>query len=195
MNADRTTAFSTSPPDLFVSHEAGNAEVFDIWKILDHTHVIFSPVSFIKMLQSVTGEFTTGKAEFQFCTFKHRTVFDLAVGTGNLFAVVNCTAARASVFFSQIGVAESAVHSAWSYKWFLSWWNHTSLFLLPSFKSGLSRCKDSRNGSGKSHLFHLTFAKWFHLIYSNIRLCDPSELALPFFGSCFIGIPQLWQFL
>ena len=63
MYADRAAAFGAGPSRFFVFYEFPNSKPSDIFKVLDHAHGIVGPVSFIQMLQALTGEFFTLKTK------------------------------------------------------------------------------------------------------------------------------------
>jgi hypothetical protein len=113
MNTNSFPAFGTGPPYFFIPHEFPQAKFLDVFKILDHAHIVFGPVSFIQMFQIIAGKVFTLETKPGFPVLKNLTVLDFTSNAGNGFVGINASAAGACIFFSQICHANTTVHSAW----------------------------------------------------------------------------------
>ncbi len=71
MYTNQLPARTALPADILISDELPNPDFLYLQQILDHAHAIFYAISFIKVLQSRTGEGSTGMI----------TVFPLALVT------------------------------------------------------------------------------------------------------------------
>ncbi len=79
MDANDPAAARTFPAFLFAAEELSDTFLFDIFKVLEHAHPVFCPVSFVQMFQSLAGEYFTFKTILGFSFFEVFTVLYLAV--------------------------------------------------------------------------------------------------------------------
>jgi hypothetical protein len=144
MNADYLATLGTAPPFLLISNELPNAELPDVFQILDHAHAILGSIPLIQMVQPGARKTVTIKAILDFSIHYPLTVLDPACQTGFHFETVITSASGAGLIISWICAAEATVHSAWSDKCrmnrfclFRSSWCHVgnlqSLLCIPQF--------------------------------------------------------------
>jgi hypothetical protein len=116
VNAHCSSAFRACPPGFLGLQKSGDAGTPDSRQILDHAHLVLSPVSFIQMIKSVAGHFFAIRTKRCLSLFENPAILDFARNAGlGLFYIVNSTA-WTFVRGSQIGHANSAVHSARCYQ-------------------------------------------------------------------------------
>ncbi len=120
MDTNSASASGTCPPYLFIFHKFQNTELPYIFKVLDHTHVVFCTVSFVQVFQSVTGKIPAFKTKTSIFFMKNSTVLDPAITASDRFFVIRSPAARTSVSFPQTCNTGTAIHSTWSYQQNLS---------------------------------------------------------------------------
>jgi len=112
VNANHPAAFGTRPSVLLACQESPDTEILDIFEILNHAHIVLGSISSVQMFDSVAREFFAFKTKLCFSVLKHFAVFDSASGASNGFIGIVNSAAMASFLGSQIGHANSAIHSA-----------------------------------------------------------------------------------
>jgi hypothetical protein len=71
VNANNASTFWAGPSGFFIFNKFFNAIFLNILKIFDHTHTVFSSVSFIQMFQRVARKVDTIKAKFNFAISKY----------------------------------------------------------------------------------------------------------------------------
>ena len=114
MNTNSATALRTSPFPFFSSKKHSNTKLFNIFKILDHAHIVFGSISFIQMFQIFARKLLAFKTIFCRACLENYAIFDFAFDPGNRFIEVSSPATRTSIFILQICPADTTVHPAWS---------------------------------------------------------------------------------
>ena len=116
MNTNSTSTFRTRSSHFFISNKFSYAVFFNISKIYDHAHIVFSSVSFIQMFQIIAGKIVTSKTKLCFSFLENFTVYDFTSNNGNGFIGICSPATGAFIFFSQISHASATVHATGSDK-------------------------------------------------------------------------------
>ena len=78
VDTDDAPAFGASPSDFFVDHKLLNSKSLDIFKILDHAHVVLGSISFIHVFQIFAGKTVASKTKFDFTFLNYFAIFDFA---------------------------------------------------------------------------------------------------------------------
>jgi len=79
MNTNQFTAFGTNPFLFFIQNEMSDPEFIYYFKIVDHAHSVFCPISLIQLFQPGTGKFiATIGTIFDFSFGEFFAVFDSA---------------------------------------------------------------------------------------------------------------------
>jgi len=112
MYANRAAAFRASPFCFFVLKKLACSNPSYVFKILDHAHPVFGPVSFIQMLQTPTGKLFTLETKSCLGLWQELTCFDFAFQARNRFINVLSSTTRTLFSFSQIRHAKAAIHPA-----------------------------------------------------------------------------------
>ncbi len=115
MNTNSAAAMRARPSHFFICHEFSYAIFLNVYKIFDHAHVVFGPVSFIQMFQIAAGKIVTSKTKLS-AFLNDLAFFDFASNDANGFIGICCPATWTFIFFSQIGHANATVHAAGSDK-------------------------------------------------------------------------------
>lgn len=113
MNTNSATAFRTSPFLVFSSKKCPNTKLFNIFKILDHAHIVFCSISFIQMFQIITRKLLAFKTIFRLFCLENHAIFDFASDTSKRFLEVISSATGTVVFIPHICPADTTVHPAW----------------------------------------------------------------------------------
>jgi hypothetical protein len=111
VNTDHAAAVGARPSDFFVGNKFSNSQPLDVFKVLDHTHVVSGPISFIHVLHLLAWKTVTFKTELYIPLLKDFAVFDFAPEGADGFIGIFHPATWAGVLVSQISHASAAVHS------------------------------------------------------------------------------------
>jgi hypothetical protein len=111
VKANCAVARGTFPFIHFVSDESIYPEVLNMFKIVNHAHSVFCAISFIQMVQVITGEVSAFETEFYFIILKGYACLNFAVYPRNRFAGIIAPATGTFGFLPQIGKTNSAVQS------------------------------------------------------------------------------------
>ena len=105
--------------------------ILDIFKIIDHAHIVFGPVSIVQMFQIVAGIISAFKTKLDSIFLKNSTVLDFTSNTGDGFLGVRFSAAVTFIPCSHISHTNAAVHSTGSYKRkFIQGFHRQTLFII-----------------------------------------------------------------
>src|SRR6266498_4984234 len=102
VHTNHAAAFRASPPHFFVFEKLSYPNASNAFKVLDHTHRVFGPVSFIEMLQTITGKLPAFKTKSCFGFLKELTVLDFAFHPRNGFINISAPATRTFISFPQV---------------------------------------------------------------------------------------------
>jgi hypothetical protein len=116
MNTNRPFTSGTSPFSLFVLYKISYTEIFNIYKILDHAHVVFGSISCVQMVQKITGEISAFKTMLCAAAPKNVAVLNFTSNASDWFICIRFSATGTFIFLSQIRHTNTTVHSAGSYK-------------------------------------------------------------------------------
>jgi hypothetical protein len=116
MDTNRTFTSGASPSYIFVLQKFSHTEFLNIFKIFDHAHIVFGPVSFVQMFQIIAREISAFKTKLCTAFLENFAGLDFTSHAGDRFIGVRCSAAGTFIFLSQISHANAAVHSAGGYK-------------------------------------------------------------------------------
>ena len=116
MNANGAAASGARPSPVFIPQKSSDAEIPDVYKIIDHAHGVFRAVSFVEMFQHVTGKILALETILLPASLQGFAGLDLAPDTRDGFPGVGSQATDTLVLFSQICHADAAVHPARSYE-------------------------------------------------------------------------------
>jgi hypothetical protein len=114
VNTDHAAAVGARPSDFFVGNKFSNSQPLDVFKILDHTHVVSGSISFIHVLHTFAGKTVAFKTKLCIPLLKDFAVFDFAPEGADGFIGIFHPATWAGVLVSQISHASAAVHPAGS---------------------------------------------------------------------------------
>jgi hypothetical protein len=114
MNTYCAPALGARPSRFFISDKFPYPILTYIFQIFKHAHIVLGSVSFIQMSQIGAGEIFAFKTIFCFPVLKNITILYFAHDACNRFVDIYLAASGAFISFSQVGGANSAVHSAWS---------------------------------------------------------------------------------
>jgi hypothetical protein len=100
MDTNLASTSGASPSYIFVLNKFPDTVISYIFKIFDHTHIVFGSVSCIQMFQIVTGEIIAFKTKLCAAGSKNCAVLDFTSHTGNRFIGIRSSAAGTFILFS-----------------------------------------------------------------------------------------------
>lgn len=111
VNGEKTSAFGAGPSSSLVFKECFHSSLSDELEILQHAHMVFSPVSLIKLFDPPAGKVRTVETEFPlpFLAYYHGT----GPAISGFVRIINI-APSAFPLLSLKTDAKSTVHAAWS---------------------------------------------------------------------------------
>ena len=116
MNTYCAFTFGASPFYILVLYKFPDTVILDIFKVFDHAHIVFGPVSFIQMFQIITGKIFAFKTKLSPILLECLTGFNFTSNTGDRFIDVRYSAAWTFVFHPQMTPANTTVYTAGSYQ-------------------------------------------------------------------------------
>jgi hypothetical protein len=116
MNTYCAFTFGASPFYILVLYKFPDTVIPDIFKVFDHAHIVFGPVSRIKMFQITAGEISAFKTKFCAVFLKCFAGLNFTSNTCDRFIYVRSSAAWTFVFHPQMTPANTTVYTARSYQ-------------------------------------------------------------------------------
>ncbi len=115
MYANDFTAIGASPFFFFMCDKFPDAEFFYIFQIFDHAHGIFASVTFVNVFYQRTGILAAEITKFILPGNSCCAILDATLCTGFCLQIIRPLTTRATVFLSDVGIAQTAIHAAGRY--------------------------------------------------------------------------------
>ena len=112
MHADGPSAPRTRPSLFLIPQKLPHAKIPDGSEILDHTHIVFGPVSLVQVLDPIAGILFAFITILQSVSLDGFAGFDFTANTGDFLPRVVSPAAGTLFLLPQVSHAYRAIHPA-----------------------------------------------------------------------------------